>query len=68
MGLVNDPTDREIAAAVIGMARALRLKVVAEGVETKAQAAILRGLDCDIGQGYLYSRPKLMEELYPLLF
>lgn len=67
MDLVSDPADREIAAAVIGMARALKLKVVAEGVETEEQAAILRELGCDIAQGYLYGRPVPLAELRPLL-
>ncbi|WP_321528765.1 EAL domain-containing protein [Sedimenticola selenatireducens] len=63
MDLCDDPTDREIATAVITMARALNLKVVAEGVETEEQAAILRTMGCDIAQGYLYSRPLPMTEL-----
>jgi diguanylate cyclase (GGDEF)-like protein len=46
-----------IAAAVIAMAHALDKRVVAEGVETQAQADILSGLDCDHIQGYFYSAP-----------
>lgn len=56
-------TDREIVAAVLGMARALNLHVVAEGVETKEQAAVLDTLGCNIAQGYLYARPMPMVEL-----
>lgn len=67
MDLVTDSTDREIAAAVIGMARALGLKIVAEGVETEEQADLLRELGCHLAQGYLYSRPVPLHELKPLL-
>ncbi|MGK9066732.1 sensor domain-containing protein [Stutzerimonas chloritidismutans] len=49
--------DMEITSAVIAMARNLRLKVVAEGVETPEQLAFLRQHRCDIGQGYLFDRP-----------
>jgi diguanylate cyclase (GGDEF)-like protein/PAS domain S-box-containing protein len=53
MGLPNDESDRAIVSATIGMARALKLKVVAEGVETPAQRDYLAGLSCDSFQGYL---------------
>lgn len=46
-----------IVSAVISLARALNLKVVAEGVETEAQCNLLRLLRCDEGQGYLFNRP-----------
>lgn len=49
--------DREITSAVIAMAHNLKLKVVAEGIETPAQLAFLRRQHCDIGQGYLFDRP-----------
>jgi diguanylate cyclase (GGDEF)-like protein/PAS domain S-box-containing protein len=49
--------DMEITSAVIAMARNLRLKVVAEGVETAEQLAFLRHHRCDIGQGYLFDKP-----------
>jgi EAL domain-containing protein (putative c-di-GMP-specific phosphodiesterase class I) len=42
---------------VIEMARALNLRVVAEGIETPAQLEFLTGLRCDEGQGYHFSRP-----------
>ena len=51
--LPNDESDRAIVSATIGMARALKLKVVAEGVETTAQRDYLAGLSCDSFQGYL---------------
>jgi len=39
------------------MARVLRVKVVAEGVETRGQLNILQGMGCQYGQGYFFSRP-----------
>jgi diguanylate cyclase (GGDEF)-like protein/PAS domain S-box-containing protein len=53
----SDSSDAEIAATIIAMARNLRLQVVAEGVETEAQAAFLAGQGCQAYQGYLFSRP-----------
>jgi diguanylate cyclase (GGDEF)-like protein/PAS domain S-box-containing protein len=66
-GMSTDSTDRELVAAVVGMGRALHLLVVAEGIETEEQAAVLRDLGCDQGQGYLYARPLPPEELDDLL-
>ena len=53
----NADTDGKIAIAVIGLAHALGLKVVAEGVETEEQQRFLLDHGCDIFQGYLFSRP-----------
>lgn len=55
MGLPEDESDRAIVSAIIGMARGLKLKVVAEGVETIAQREYLAALDCESFQGYLCS-------------
>jgi EAL domain-containing protein (putative c-di-GMP-specific phosphodiesterase class I) len=46
-----------ITEAIIAMARSLKLRVVAEGVETRAQLDFLRARRCDAFQGYLFSRP-----------
>ena len=54
-------------AAVVGMGRALNLLVVAEGIETDEQAAVLRELGCGFGQGFLYARPLPADELDRLL-
>ncbi|TNF34596.1 MAG: EAL domain-containing protein [Gammaproteobacteria bacterium] len=59
--LPNDADDMAISAAVIAMAHKLKLKVVAEGVETEAQLAFLKENHCDIGQGYLMGRPMQAE-------
>jgi len=63
---IPDDDDDKIVTAIIGLAHALNLKVIAEGVETDGQLAFLRERHCDEMQGYLYSRPlpaAAMEEL-----
>jgi len=49
--------DAAIVSAVVGIARALKLRVIAEGVETEEQLSFLRRRSCDAAQGYLFSRP-----------
>ena len=67
----DNQDDMEITSAVIAMAHNLKLKVVAEGIETAEQLAFLRRHRCDVGQGYLFDRPipgaELIERLkrYP---
>jgi EAL domain-containing protein (putative c-di-GMP-specific phosphodiesterase class I) len=56
-----------IVSTVISLARALNLKVVAEGVETEEQANLLRLLRCDEVQGYLFGRPMPAADLEKLL-
>jgi EAL domain-containing protein (putative c-di-GMP-specific phosphodiesterase class I) len=53
----DDVGDAAIVRAVMGLGRSLRIAVVAEGVETAAQASILVALGCDMGQGYHFGRP-----------
>jgi EAL domain-containing protein (putative c-di-GMP-specific phosphodiesterase class I) len=57
MDLKPDSKDLKIVNAVISLGQGLDLKVVAEGVETEEQLNLLRSLNCDIVQGYLFSRP-----------
>jgi diguanylate cyclase (GGDEF)-like protein/PAS domain S-box-containing protein len=68
---VNDLTtsdgDAAIVTAVIGMARSLRLRVVAEGVETAEQFAFLRTRDCDEAQGFYFSRPVGADDISRML-
>ena len=59
--------DCVIAQAIIALAHSLKLKVVAEGVETLAQMAFLRDLGCDEMQGYLLSRPLPAEQILKFL-
>lgn len=49
--------DEEIASGIIALAHSLQLKIVAEGVETQEQLALLKSKQCDFYQGYLFSRP-----------
>jgi EAL domain-containing protein (putative c-di-GMP-specific phosphodiesterase class I) len=66
-GLPGDGDDVSIALAVIGMAHSLKLKVVAEGVETAGQRDFLSAHGCDEMQGYLFSRPVPADECATLL-
>lgn len=61
--LESSADARAIVKAVIDLAHALGLQVVAEGVETEGQAAVLRGKRCDKLQGFLFARPMPAEEL-----
>ena len=53
----NSPQGLALVSTIIGLAHALNLKVVAEGVETEEQSRLLRLLNCDEMQGFLFSRP-----------
>ena len=63
----DDEDDSAIAHAVIAMAHSLGLRVVAEGVENKAQLTTLQGYACDDFQGFYFSRPVPAEEFVLLL-
>jgi len=58
--------DSEILQTIISLAKNLKMRVIAEGIETESQLNILKNLGCDYGQGYLMSKPlpnDVMEEL-----
>jgi PAS domain S-box-containing protein/diguanylate cyclase (GGDEF)-like protein len=55
--MTADPRGQALVSTIISLAHALNLKVVAEGVETEEQASLLRLLNCDEMQGYLFSKP-----------
>ena len=65
--IIENPVNAAIATAAIVMARSLNLSVLAEGVETEAQANFLRGRRCDAMQGFLFSRPLPAAEFEVLL-
>jgi diguanylate cyclase (GGDEF)-like protein len=65
--LGKDLKDTKIVAAIIHLARALDLKVIAEGVETAEQAEQLRKMGCDMAQGYYFSEPLPSEAVSTLL-
>ncbi|MGA3091088.1 MAG: EAL domain-containing protein [Terriglobales bacterium] len=54
--------DAAITSAIISMAKSLNLKVIAEGVENKAQMSFLREHRCDEIQGYYFSKPLAADE------
>ena len=62
-----DPADAAIATAIIAMAKQLKLKVIAEGVEDEAQLLFLRKNHCDEIQGYYFSRPLTADAVADLL-
>jgi diguanylate cyclase (GGDEF)-like protein/PAS domain S-box-containing protein len=66
-GILADENDMAVASAVISLGQKLNLRVIAEGVETEAQAAFLRDINCDEMQGYLFSRPLPAQEIEVLL-
>jgi EAL domain-containing protein (putative c-di-GMP-specific phosphodiesterase class I) len=57
ISVTRNRDDQAIINAIIAMAHILKLKVVAEGVETEDQVSFLNSRDCDEMQGYLSSRP-----------
>jgi len=66
-GLGRDAGDTAIVSAIVTLAHALKLEVVAEGVETETEIEELRSLGCDLAQGYYFWRPIPVEEVSSLL-
>lgn len=62
-GMATDPGDLAIVRAVVDLARHFRLTAVAEGVESELTLNLLEEIGCDIGQGFLFSRPLPYERL-----
>ncbi|MFM2042649.1 MAG: hypothetical protein RLY86_1225 [Pseudomonadota bacterium] len=58
--------DAEIVRMVLALGQALKRTIVAEGVETEAQAELLAGLGCHFAQGWLYGRPMPLDDLMAL--
>jgi diguanylate cyclase (GGDEF)-like protein len=65
--LDRDPRDRHVVHAIHGMAHALNLNIVAEGVETADQLEMLAEIGCDHAQGYLFARPQPADQFTHLL-
>jgi diguanylate cyclase (GGDEF)-like protein/PAS domain S-box-containing protein len=60
----TDSSDRAVCEAMIVMAHKLHMKVVAEGIETRAQRDLLRAAGCDYGQGFYFAKPQSATELF----
>lgn len=60
--------DSEVLQTVISLAKNLKMRVIAEGIETPSQLAVLQNLGCDFGQGYYLAKPKPVEETEALLY
>lgn len=55
--MLNNNESQEIVKTILSLGKNLRMKVVAEGVETREQMNLLKSLGCEFAQGYLFSRP-----------
>ncbi|HMJ09095.1 MAG TPA: bifunctional diguanylate cyclase/phosphodiesterase [Pyrinomonadaceae bacterium] len=60
--------NSEILQTIISLAKNLKMRVIAEGIETESQLAVLQNLGCDYGQGFLLAKPKAKEETEKLLY
>lgn len=67
LDIPQDKDDMMITAAIISMAKSLNLKVIAEGVETERQIDFLKARDCDVMQGYYFSKPVPASEFEKML-
>jgi diguanylate cyclase (GGDEF)-like protein len=65
--ITSSPDETSIVAAVISMGRSLKLRVVAEGVETQEELSFLQAHRCDEAQGYFFSRPVPPQQFAKLL-
>ena len=63
----RDARSAQLVHAIVNLARNLRVKVVAEGVETREQLAALRGMGCDYAQGFLFAEPLTEEQAARML-
>jgi len=64
--ITRNPNDAVIASSVIALAHSMGLKVVGEGIETREQLKFLEEKKCDMGQGFLFSRPVPFDEILQL--
>ena len=56
-GIGENELDRALASAMLGLGKSLRVRTVAEGIETPAQAALLHAMGCELAQGYYFGKP-----------
>jgi len=67
LSMSDNPTSKNIVNAIIGLAKAIKLNVIAEGVETEAQLNDLKKLGCDFIQGFYYHKPMPFDEALGVL-
>ncbi len=60
--------NSEILQTIISLAKNLKMRVIAEGIETEVQLSLLQNLGCDYGQGYLLARPQTAESAEKMLY
>ena len=65
--ICTNESDKKIAKAIVGIAKSFNYTLVAEGIEEKEQESLLLDMGVEIGQGYLFSKPKTKEELLEFL-
>ncbi|MDI1265377.1 MAG: bifunctional diguanylate cyclase/phosphodiesterase [bacterium] len=66
-GLSSEPGDTAIVSSILSLACAMGKHSIAEGVETREQAAMLLRMGCEVAQGYFFSRPVAAERIVPML-
>jgi len=64
----EDGENSEILQTIISLAKNLKMRVIAEGIETETQLSLLQSLGCDYGQGYLLARPQTREAIEIMLY
>ena len=67
VGLPSDPAERTIVRSIVQLAENLRVRAVAEGIETAEHQGVLRRMGCQYGQGFHFSHPVPADELTPML-
>lgn len=67
LGLSSDPSEHTIVRSIVQLAGNLRVRAVAEGIETAEQRQVLQSMGCRYGQGFHFSEPLPAERLRPLL-
>ena len=66
-GIHNSPGMRSLCQTIVAMARQLKLRTVAEGIEEAGELEVMREIGCDAGQGYLFQRPVAADEFAEFL-
>jgi len=60
--------NAELLQTIISLAKNLKMRVIAEGIETESQYSVLKNLGCDYGQGFLLAKPQIAEEAERLIY